>query len=361
MTPKKRRATFLEWLSNIEVAFLKYKYTRKILKDYSTKHKIRSVKSDSINRMIYSVCYAFLEKNVRTSTMTYKDDGIALLRALSTKCASIDSQTRLRAKNAFINCKMSQEETAINFLTRLEQKANEARNYDINISEKKFIYRLLDNMKHHKYYRRRIASLLTQFELNNSVFNQRWLENKFYALDEERALMSNRFSGFRGSKAPITARFASQKSPHKKDDLPKKKRCRYCYKLNHTENECRDRLNKRPPSMPSWVSKAKCNKCGKKGHLSFNCPPKFKNQVRKPPKENRCTKYNADKPDNKNPTTTDETAAVAQTEFAGYTTALHPNTSTKREPNIQNNQRRLHMRCKHRRQIRCNNKGNSQR
>ena len=60
--PKTRRSTFLEWLSNIEVAFLNYKYTRKILKDYNTKHKIRSVKSNSINRMIYSVCYAFLEK-----------------------------------------------------------------------------------------------------------------------------------------------------------------------------------------------------------------------------------------------------------------------------------------------------------
>ena len=58
---------------------------------------------------------------------------------------------------------MSQEETTINFLTRLEQKANEARNYEINIS---------------------------QFELNPSAFNQRWLENKFYELDEERVLMS---------------------------------------------------------------------------------------------------------------------------------------------------------------------------
>ena len=52
---------------------------------------------------------------------------------------------------------MTFEETAINFLTRLEQKANEARNYDIKISERKFLWVLLNNMKHHKYYKERIA------------------------------------------------------------------------------------------------------------------------------------------------------------------------------------------------------------
>ena len=219
--PQKRRIAFLEWLSNIEVAFLTYKHTRTILKDYNTKHKIRSVKSDSINRLVYAVCYVFLEKNVRTSTMTYKDDDIALLKALSTKCASIDSQTRLRAKNAFINCRMSQEETAINFLTRFEQKANEARSYEINISEKKFIYRLLDNMKHHKYYRGRITSLMTNFELNPSTFNQRWLENKFYAMDEERSLMSK--YTFRGNRQIATARYASQANNASRNNDKKKK------------------------------------------------------------------------------------------------------------------------------------------
>ena len=49
------------------------------------------------------------------------------------------------------------EETAFNFLKRLEQKANEARNYDIRISERKFLWVLLNNMKHHKYYKERIA------------------------------------------------------------------------------------------------------------------------------------------------------------------------------------------------------------
>ena len=154
--------------------------------------------------------------------MTYKDDGIALLKALSTKCASIDSQTRLRAKNAFINCRMSQEETAINFLTRLKQIANEARNYEINISEKKFIYRLLDNMKHHKYYRGRIASLMTNFELHPSAFNRRWLEIKFYVMDEERSLMSK--YTFRGNRQIATARYASQANNTFRNNDKNKKR-----------------------------------------------------------------------------------------------------------------------------------------
>ena len=30
--------------------------------------------------------------------------------------------------------------------------------------------------------------------------------------------------------------------------------------------------------MPDWVSKATCRKCKKKGHLAFNCPPKYENK-----------------------------------------------------------------------------------
>ena len=162
-----------------------------------------------------------------------------------------------------------------------------------SISHKRFIYRLLDNMKHHKYYRDRIASLLTQFELNPSAFNQRWLENKFYALDEERAIMS-RYS-FKGDRQYATARYASQNPKHNNKTNKKVIRCKYCYKLNHTDTECRDRLNKRPPSMPEWVSKVKCNKCHKQGHLGFNCPPKYKNQIRKSNKEDRQNKYRENK------------------------------------------------------------------
>ena len=63
--------------------------------------------------------------------MMYKNQCSKLLKILHIKCASIDSNTRLRAKLAFVNCRISHEETVINFLTRLEQKANEARNYDM--------------------------------------------------------------------------------------------------------------------------------------------------------------------------------------------------------------------------------------
>ena len=74
----------------------------------------------------------------------------------------------------FLSCRMTFEETVINFLTRLEQKANEARNYDIKISERKFLWVLL----------------------NPSSISQRWVENKFYSLDEERMHLfrnTNRF------------------------------------------------------------------------------------------------------------------------------------------------------------------------
>ena len=49
---------------------------------------------------------------------------------------------------------------------------------------------------------------------------------------------------------------------------------------------------KRPPSMPEWVSKAECKKYKKKGHLSFNCPPKYDNKSIKHRNEQKCNKYN---------------------------------------------------------------------
>ena len=45
-------------------------------------------------------------------------------------------------------------------------------------------------MKHHKYYKERIASFLTNFELNPNSITQRWLENKFYSLDDEKMHIS---------------------------------------------------------------------------------------------------------------------------------------------------------------------------
>ena len=131
-----------------------------------------------------------MDKITRSSTTAYKNQGVKLLRALHIKCSSVDSQTKQRAKYSFYNCKIGQEETAINFLTRLEQKANEARNYDVKISDKKFIWTLLNKMKHHRYYKERIASFLTKFELNPNSITQRWLENKFYSLDDEKMHIS---------------------------------------------------------------------------------------------------------------------------------------------------------------------------
>ena len=76
-----------------------------------------------MDTLIYTVAYAFMDKATRNSTTLYKNEGVKLLKILHTKCASVDSQTKLRAKMAFLNCRISNEETAINFLTRLEQKS----------------------------------------------------------------------------------------------------------------------------------------------------------------------------------------------------------------------------------------------
>ena len=236
--PRVRRANFHDWIGCLEVAFSNYKYTRNILNDYSTTQKIHKVKSKAINRFVYSVCYAFMEKSVRLSTSSYKDNGVGLLKALHIKCAAVDSKAKERAKQAFLDCKIGKNETSISFFSRLERKANEARNFDIRISESRFIKTLLYNMRFHKHYSNIIASLLTTYELDPTAFDQKWIENKFYTLDEERVL-------YQRSKtyAPHHASFVStDKEPQEKDksgnfDLA---RCKYCYKLGHTDVVCRD-------------------------------------------------------------------------------------------------------------------------
>ena len=119
------------------------------------------VSDEKVNLLVYTVIYAFLDNATRTSTPRYKNAGTKLLKILHMKCASIDTQTKLRAKMAFHNCRIINDETTTNFLTRLEQKANEASNFDIKISEKRFIWTLLHNMKYHRHYKERIASFLT--------------------------------------------------------------------------------------------------------------------------------------------------------------------------------------------------------
>ena len=56
-------------------------------------------------------------------------------------------------------------------------------------------------------------------------------------------------------------------------------RCKYCYRTGHLDSKCPDKDNKRPPSMPEWISKVRCLRCKKKGHLAFNCPPKYSCKV----------------------------------------------------------------------------------
>ena len=113
--PRLRRIAFLEWISQLEVAFKTNRYTRRILKDYSTTNKINKTKNNLVDILVYTVAYAFMEKSTRTSTAAYKNKGTKLLRILHTKCASVDSHTKLRAKLAFVNCRIAHEETAINF------------------------------------------------------------------------------------------------------------------------------------------------------------------------------------------------------------------------------------------------------
>ena len=71
---------------------------------------------------------------------------------------------------------------------------------------------LLNNMKNHRYYKERIVSFLTTFELNSNSITQRWIENKFYTLDEERITnFRNKFSMYRIKKAnfiPDLAQFS---------------------------------------------------------------------------------------------------------------------------------------------------------
>ena len=69
-------------------------------------------------------------------------------------------------------------------------------------------------------------------------------------------------------------------------------RCRFCYTSGHTDANCRQKVMKRPPPMPDWVSKAEYKRYKKKGHLSFNCPPRYDNKPFKSQNEQRYYKYN---------------------------------------------------------------------
>ena len=92
--PKLRRASFLEWISQLEVAFSSNLYIKDIVSRYSTTNKINSTKDTLVDNHVYTIAYAFKDKVTRSSTSAYTNQGVMLLRALHTKCASIDSQTK---------------------------------------------------------------------------------------------------------------------------------------------------------------------------------------------------------------------------------------------------------------------------
>ncbi len=76
-------------------------------------------------------------------------------------------------------------------------------------------------MRHHKFYKERIAFFLTAFELNFSSISQKWIENKLYSLDEER-IVSFRYK-FREN-----ARFSLESNkPSKHQNYEKQIRYKY--------------------------------------------------------------------------------------------------------------------------------------
>ena len=154
-----RRIAYLDWIGQLsEIAFSSNVYTREVLKNYSTSTKIRRP-TGIILLILWStlIIYAFLDKKTPSKAI-HKNQCANPLKYFHTKCASYDSNSKLRAKLAFTNCKMSQEETLINFLSRSEQKANEARNFDITISD--------NNMKNPKTTKKEY--LLLQLKMHAS-------------------------------------------------------------------------------------------------------------------------------------------------------------------------------------------------
>ena len=99
--PRLRRASFLEWISQLEIAFSSNRYTRTILSEYSNSNKINIVSDKKVDLLVKTVIYAFLDKAIRISTSRYKNKGTKLLKILHMKCASIDEQTKLRANKNF--------------------------------------------------------------------------------------------------------------------------------------------------------------------------------------------------------------------------------------------------------------------
>ena len=248
--PRLRRTSFFEWISQLEVVFSSNKYIRTILANNSVNNKFKSISDKRVDLLVYTVVYAFLDKATRISTSGYKSQGTKLLKVLHMKCASIDEYTKLMAELAFTNCRVSHEETTINYLTRIEQRANEARNFDIKTLEKRFIWILLNNRKFNKHSKERIASFLTAFELNSSSTKQKWIKNKLYSMDEERMIFHRQRIFKKSARFTNTSnRNDSYTNRNKHASNNKVIRCKYCYSTGHIYLPCPDKKTKKAPSM----------------------------------------------------------------------------------------------------------------
>ena len=51
--PRLRRTAFLEWISQLEIAFSSNKYTRTILANYSVNNKIKSISDKKVDLLVY--------------------------------------------------------------------------------------------------------------------------------------------------------------------------------------------------------------------------------------------------------------------------------------------------------------------
>ena len=98
-----------EQIGRLEITFSWNKYTKNILKDYFNKNEIYKSDNDLVDILIETVTDTFMDKSTRISIMIYKNQGSKLLKILHTKCTSVDSNKKLRAKLAFVNCRISHE------------------------------------------------------------------------------------------------------------------------------------------------------------------------------------------------------------------------------------------------------------
>ena len=70
--PKLRRASYLEWISQLEVVLSINLCTKDLLSRYSSTNKKNSTKHTLVDSLVYTVAYAFMDKVTRSITSAYK-------------------------------------------------------------------------------------------------------------------------------------------------------------------------------------------------------------------------------------------------------------------------------------------------